>query len=218
MNKMSAGMQRVAKLPHKDIVTCKGDTLSVPKFIRRLEYDGQRYWSVEPGKSGLFTPGAGTRRFSDFVCAGAAPRDPAISLKEAIRYLASIYLCPAAKALTVPARNSKRFMPPGLRLKMRRHPPRVQSPPVWVIQVDANYKQPFFEAREYVIVGEDGDISQERFVEAMREALMLRAMRLIQRGKAHGNSHGVDVSDANLMRLVRPVMAYAGAPAAHESC
>lgn len=173
--------EHIAKLPHKAVITAGGGLLSVPKFIRRIEYDGKRYWQVEPGPSGVFTTDARTRTFSDYKpWESGNARDPAISLQEAVTYLTSIYRHPAARP-TIRSRLGGRFMPPGLELKLRKHPPRVCRPNVWVIVVrEASRKYPH-EVRQYVEVGEDGNISQDRFIDAMRKALELRESRLIRR-------------------------------------
>lgn len=164
-------------LPKKYIITSDGVAFSVPKYIRRLEYDGKRYWQVEPGPSGVFTDEAVRRSFSD----NHETKDAAASLNKAIEYLQSIYLRPSLASKYGKRKASTGFMPIGMELKLRRHPPQVVSPCIWVIVIRESYRGILHQPRDYVIIGEDGNISQERFVEAMNHALLLKAARMAKR-------------------------------------
>lgn len=192
------GAERVARLKHRKVLAC-GDELDVPKFIRRYETKSSRGWRLDLGPSGVFKEGAEPHVFSDRIYNNGPFRSPTESLEEAKAYLATIYLCPAARG-TTKSRTRHPFMPPGLQLKLRRPAYRSKQPGMWVILVRGGVLDVTADEREYVIIGEDGKISQACLVKAMKEAMTLRMNRLIERGKHRAEVNGIQISSKQLIR------------------
>lgn len=183
---------RLAMLPTRWIEV-SGIFHTVPKNISRGEKQGG--WRVSVGPSGVFVPGAVGKWFSD---RGSA----ADSLLEAMDYLNSIYLCPAARPTSHAKGNRKAFMPAGMKLKLRRPAYRAKNPGTWVIVLSPLNEAWMNEKREYVVIGMDGAITQADFVSAMRAAISLRAARLMNRARVHAESRGVALDAQSLKRPV----------------
>ena len=195
-------------LPYR-LVHADFEVFSVPKYITRNVSGSYKGWRVTPGPSGIFVEDAKACSFNDRQSPAGMRRAPApaASLKEAMAYLGSIYQCPAARPTATPRGEPKRFMPAGLRLQLRRPAYRANHQGTWVIVVTPSKDKTMPEKREYVVVGADGSISQEQFVNAMKSALVLRADRLIQRAKAHAMQHQVTLTSNQILRPAKPVLA-----------